>query len=951
MFQKLKFKEANDKQLEAIKSIDGPLLIVAGPGTGKTYTLINRALNLIVNYGVSPSSILFATFTEKAANELITRLSVELAKYNIDFNPEDMYIGTFHSICLKIIKDNVSLSTLKKNFKLYDQFDQQYFIYRHFGDFKSIPQFDFYFKNGSYWDKCASIMKLLNRLTEELIDYNDLLNSGKSNLIFYGNVMRKYEELRNEGNFVDFSSLQVEAYKLLKENKQLFDAIQDKVKYLMIDEYQDTNHIQEKLTMLLGQKHSNICVVGDDDQAIYRFRGATVRNILEFPKSFENCKKVELTYNYRSNSDIVNFYNKWMDTTEGREFKFDWGKYRYGKTIIPYKKNTTSETSVMRIETKEDGYINQKTLDFIRELLRSGSISNLNQIAFLFRSVKNEHVKELADYLDKNGIPVYSPRSNMFFERNETKGLIGILILMFPKYLTNDMQTLRGGFKNPMSDYYKDCLETAKEIMEGNPDLFTWVRFRIGDHVNPNLKSLDYGFAALTYQLFQFEPFLSEMNIDLKTGANDTRTIRNIGKFINLLTKFEGLNNLSVLTKANMDQMCYRLFNVFIRFLYDGGISEYEDDSEYAPSGCVSFMTIHQSKGMEFPVVIVGSQSSTPKKQYDEEIEAVVEDFSGRGMFEELEDIKYFDFWRLFYVAFSRAQSLLVTLADASKANEPSKYFEWYYDELPFEVDYSKFKFESIKSGNLKNSYSFTSDINVYMICPTQYKYFKELGFDPVRVSYTLFGTIVHETIEDVHKAVLKGNVSEVTDENIAKWLYINYKTASKAHNSFLAKHILDAALVQVKNYVEKASENWKSISNAEMPITLAEDKFIITGKVDLVTNEKGEYQILDFKTEKKPDVNKETDKIERVRRQLEVYAYLFEKRYGIKIKGMKAYYTGETDGMPTISFTRDERHIKNTISTFTEVVDKIERKDFSSRCCDMNICKNCDLRHYCKKG
>ena len=123
MFQKLKFKEANDKQLEAIKSIDGPLLIVAGPGTGKTYTLINRALNLIVNYGVSPSSILFATFTEKAANELITRLSVELAKYNIDFNPEDMYIGTFHSICLKIIKDNVSLSTLKKNFKLYDQFD------------------------------------------------------------------------------------------------------------------------------------------------------------------------------------------------------------------------------------------------------------------------------------------------------------------------------------------------------------------------------------------------------------------------------------------------------------------------------------------------------------------------------------------------------------------------------------------------------------------------------------------------------------------------------------------------------------------------------------------------------------------------------------------------------------------------------------------------------------
>ncbi len=947
---KLKFKTANKQQLEAINSLNGPLLIVAGPGTGKTFTLINRALNLIVNYGVKPEEILFATFTEKAANELITRLSFELDKNDIDFNPNEMYIGTFHSICLRILKDNLAFTNLKKNFNLYDQFDQQYFIYRHFNDFKSIESFDEYFEHGSYWDKCAEILKVLNRLNEEMISYNNLLESENKTFKFYGSLLKKYDDLRQENNFIDFSSIQVEAYKLLNHNKDILSDLQNKIKYMMIDEYQDTNHIQEALTFLIGDKNKNICVVGDDDQAIYRFRGATVRNILEFPHHFINCKKIELVNNYRSNSDIVNFYNRWMETTEGREFNFDWGQYRYQKKIIPVKKDTTTEKSVIQVETKEIDYINKKVLRFINELKESKSITDLNQIAFLFRSVKNDNVKELADFLEKNGVSVYSPRSNMFFERKEIKSLIGLTILMFPSYFKS-MDTLSNGIKNPMFNYYKNCVFEAKEIASQNTELFQWMRFRIRDHVDENIKSLDYGFASLTYQLLQFDPFLTYMGLDLKTGLNDTRTVRNISKFINLLVKFEALNNISVLTRPNIDKFCKRLFNTYIRFLYDGGINEYEDDNEYAPSGCVSFLTIHQSKGLEFPVVIVGSQSGTPRKQYNENIEEIISQFSGKGTFENLEDIKMFDFWRLYYVAFSRAQSLLVLLCDSSKQNEPSKYFEWLYENIPQDVDYSKFKFEKIKNSVLKNSYSFTSDINVYLTCPTQYKFFKEIGFEPVRLGSTLFGTVVHETIEDIHKAVLRNEIEEVTDENIQKWLDINYKTASKAQNSYLAQHILEAAFDQVKNYVDGASKNWQAIANAEMPITLSEDKFIITGKVDLVTNEKGEYQILDFKTEKKPDVNRDTDKVNRVRRQLEIYAYLIEKRYGIKIKGMKVYYTGEKNGVPTISFRKDEKHIKETISTFKDVVDKIERKEFNSKCSDLNICKNCDLRHFCKRG
>ena len=259
------------------------------------------------------------------------------------------------------------------------------------------------------------------------------------------------------------------------------------------------------------------------------------------------------------------------------------------------------------------------------------------------------------------------------------------------------------------------------------------------------------------------------------------------------------------------------------------------------------------------------------------DIEEIISLYSGRAQFEPLDMIKYYDFWRLFYVAFSRAQSLLVMLCDESKANEPSKYFEYMYDELPYSTDYSKFQFEKIKNSNIKNSYSFTSDINAYMVCPTQYKYFKELGFEPVRIGSTLFGTIVHETIEDIHKAVLKGDVNSVTEENIKKWLEINYKTASKLNNYYLTESNLNSAFEQITSYVNEASKNWEAIKDAEMPITLSQKKYIINGKVDLVVNSKGKYEILDFKTEKKPQINKEKEKVERVRRQLEIYGYLIE--------------------------------------------------------------------------
>lgn len=271
-----------------------------------------------------------------------------------------------------------------------------------------------------------------------------------------------------EGNLIDFSTIQTECYKLLMQNKQILEELQDKLQYLMIDEYQDTNYIQEQIVFLLGAKHHNICVVGDDDQGLYRFRGATIRNILEFPHKFENegCKIIPLVVNYRSNSDIVDFYNEWISTTSGHKFKFSWDRYRYQKKIEPHVKSDIQSPAVVKLFSKDDeDEWHEKILGFIKELKESGKLTDYNQLAFLFSSVKHQRVTALANFLERNGINVYSPRSDMFFKRDEIKLALGCLMLMFPKYVMKLEKQEFDFLQVEHYRYYRECIVAANEYV------------------------------------------------------------------------------------------------------------------------------------------------------------------------------------------------------------------------------------------------------------------------------------------------------------------------------------------------------------------------------------------------------------------------------------------------------------------------------------------------------
>lgn len=952
------FGNANDGQRKAISTTEGPVLITAGPGTGKTYTLVQRAIYLIEECGIKPEEIFIATFTEKAAKELITRITNELASRDISVNVNEMYVGTFHSLCLRIIKDNLEYTRLKKNYRLLDTFDQQYLVFRSIYNFRTIAGIENVMPRGGAWKWAQAICELSNNLSEELVDFNLMLEDPDVEISTIAKVVSVYQKMLDEENLVDFSSIQTECYRMLTENSNILESLRSSIKYIMVDEYQDTNYIQEQIVFLLG-KHENICVVGDDDQGLYRFRGATIRNILEFPSKFDEgkCEVIPLVVNYRSDSDIVDFYNKWMDTTSGSKFKFEWGKFRYSKKIVPHEKSPINSTCVVKLASKDDeDEWHENILNFINCLKESGKIQDYNQLAFLFSSVKHERVISLARFLENNHINVYSPRSDMYFKRDEIMQTLGCLMLMFPHYVSG---LEKGEYKyldTKHYSYFTDCIKAANEFVTKpeNIELKRFIRGHGKEHyslVSSSSGTTDYTYSGLIYRLFMFKPFSDILDTDLELGIVDIRPARNLAKLTQIVGKFEYLYNVDVITGKYIVKNTEQLFNMYLKLLYDGGIAEYEDDEEYAPSGCVSFLTIHQSKGMEFPVVFVDSLSNIPRKSYKDILSHIEEKYYHREAFEPYDVMKMFDFWRLYYTAFSRAQNLLILTCDENK-NTPSKYFKEVYDELQpiASIDLNEFDFKKVKNVNLKNTFSFTSHISVYETCALQYKFYKELEFMPVRQGDMLFGTLVHQTIEDVHRAALKNETAKITTDNITNWFASNYLSLIKREHGYLAEGQRNAALNQVLRYVERQNGNWSSIQQVEVDVSLVQPDYIIEGKIDLVKGENGTVELVDFKSEKKPDMEKMRDRLEHYRRQLHIYAHLIEQRTGQKVSKMHLYYTGEEDGNPMISFPYTKSAIDGTVAAFDDTVHKILRKDYKNCSNDVKICSNCDFRHYCNK-
>lgn len=950
----------NEQQQQAIQQIEGPLLIIAGPGAGKTFTLVERIVYLITQRGIAPEQIMIVTFTDKAAGELTTRIANRLLALNVPINLNEMYLGTFHSICLRWLEDYREFTRLKRNYVMMDQFDQQFFLYRRLNLYNDIPGIDdlIGLPTQSAWYRSETLMRWLNKVSEEALDPAVLIGAPDEQVRPLGHAYQRYLQQLAEENALDFSTIQVEALKLLRAYPQVRETLRRQITYFMVDEYQDTNSIQEMILAELASGDApNLCVVGDDDQGLYRFRGATIRNILQFAEKFPPgvCQQVKLTVNYRSHSQIIDFYNRWIAdpntpwTVEGQTF-------RYAKTIVtPPNQAFPAVPAAVTLSSPTEASWHAEVLRFLHTLRDQGYLDNWNQVAFLFHSVKGERAVGLARYLEAHEVPVYAPRANQFFDRPEIRLMIGALIFLFPQF--PDVRKWKADAELEIWRYYDEqCFARfAEELRKPeHAELKRWCIQRSRDH-RPLTRNMDYAFSGLFYELLRFPLFSRYLSEERHTsGVQDSRPMRNLATFSQLLGKFEYLHHINVLTPEYLEKNLRDLFNHFLRFLQDGGIDEYEDEAEYAPSGCVSFLTIHQSKGLEFPVVIVGSMETVPRKQYSD-LDALLETrYLVRPSFEPLPLTKFYDFRRLYYTAFSRAQNLLVLTCQENRGRGkqvPSAHFVTYFDSLPAWTDPAfqpaQLPLAHVKEVNLKQEYSFTSHIALYENCAEQYRFFKELEFAPVRAAPMLFGTLVHQTIEDIHKTVLRGEEGRLSPAQIAAWFDLNYTYLTKRERVYLTPQQKQIALNDVLRYYARHNGDWSRIREAEVDVSLVKDAYILSGTIDLIEGESNTVEIIDFKSERKPDVNHPEDRvrIDRYRRQLEVYAHIVEERTGRTVSKTHLYYTREESGVPTITWSKDHRSIDRTIEALDNVVNQIEVKDFRIAARPARLCKECDLR------
>lgn len=966
----------NPQQQKAVETTECPLLVIAGPGSGKTHTLVERIFHLIADKGVKVENILVATFTEKAARELITRITNRALERSLNIDTSDMYIGTLHSIFLRILEEYRDYTDLHTNYRVLDDFDQKYIIYQNARRFYSIPDIETLDLKGG-WAFAQNIANLLNKIHESNIDEYKLLQSESPKLRIVAEICRVYGLLLADANAIDFSSIQTKMLHLI-ENEEILQALRDKFEYILVDEFQDTNKIQEDILLKLAAPKNKICVVGDDDQALYRFRGATVENILRFREKFKvsphggdltgACQKVELTKNYRSHPDIIDFYNRWMKQFEDQH-------YRYPKTI----ENAGSQT---KINTKYPGVVRvmgddmkswaDSFIDFVNSLIENHILSDYNQICILARSVKNDKIAALAQTLEDYGIPVFSPRADLFFDRPEIKNIIGAFGFLFPSLvdniLKNEYTIGREQYYQDYWDYYQTCINQFANQIRENKDkhksLKNWAA-RKAKELASLTENTNYAFSDVFYELLQFPMFSEYFETD-GDSIKDLRPQYNLALFSRLIAKYEYLYKIIVFKPEQIHKDVAIFFNTYLKFLIEGGINEYEDFDMVTPPGCISFMTIHQSKGLEFPITCVASLDASPRKQSDWLDEELQQFYYQNEPYEPLDKVKYFDFWRLFYTAFSRAKNLLVltgidneTTRQPREHKSPSKYFRSIYEDVPdwdvlFESKDNHPILDKVQPSNIKHTYSFTSHILVYENCPIQYQFFRALEFTPKRTNQVMFGTLVHQTIEDVHRAVLAERISDVTPENIKSWLNTNYIQLNKLTGLYLTKGGLAAIEEHVNRYVQRASHDWTAIREAEVPVSLQKENYILEGKIDLIRGKGDTVEILDFKSEKKPDVNDETDRerLCRYRRQLEIYAHIIEQKYDLRVSRMHLYYTGVEDGDPRISYPYHQHSIDRTIDEVSAIVDKIENKEFTQdpakRCA--HLCDKCDLKHFCNR-
>ncbi len=613
--------QLNDKQKEAVLYTDGPLLIVAGAGAGKTKTITHRIIHLIHN-GINPSSILAVTFTNKAAKEMrdrvLTLLEERVHGVSAPITHGSVpFVSTFHSLGVHIIKENANLIGLTKHFSIIDESDAISIIkdvmHEHDIDPKQHEP-----------RKIKSIISKSKGDFITLANYKGEVKSSQQSIVAL--VWGGYEaRLKNEKG-LDFDDLLLESVQILRKFPEVKNKYQEKWKYVHIDEYQDTNEVQYEMTKLLVGKEENICVVGDTDQNIYSWRGANIKNMLHFEKDYPNAKIIMLEQNYRSTGKIIEAANSIIEKNQ----------YRVPKTL--FTKNVDGEQIVVCEAYDEVSEANFVAIE-IHELLKENKPED---IAILYRA--NFQSRVLEEAMLAKQIP-YQVLGVKFFERKEIKDLLAYIKASLNRDSLTDIKRIintptRGVGKVTLTKLFAGMFTDLPASMQSKINKFYLLLEEIHVYIDSHKPS----------EVIKFIIEKSGLEDELSHGTNEEmERLENMRELVTLAVKYD--------TQEDGIE----------KLLEDASLSSDQDSLiNKAKTGGVRLMTVHASKGLEFKYIFVTGleQDLFPHSR------------TGQGNKEDKEEER-----RLFYVALTRAEKKLFltyaslrTIFGMKQVNTPSEF-------------------------------------------------------------------------------------------------------------------------------------------------------------------------------------------------------------------------------------------------------------------------------------
>lgn len=889
------------QQLAAINHKGGNLHIIACAGSGKTDVITRRIANL-VSSGIKPENIVAFTFTEKAAEEMKFRVRKHLQELRPE-DPEigDMYIDTIHSFCFELLKD------FKPEYRAYDVLDEhtRMLFLSKYDNFYLVELSHLGRKSYRNIDKfCRSV----DVVREEMIDPDELPSE-------FRQCYENYLNLLEREKFLDFSGMMAEVVKLLEEDKEFFKKVREKYQYITVDEYQDVNPLQEKLIRLMAGENGNLCVVGDDDQCIYQWRGTNVDNILTFRERYKKVKSTDITTNFRSSGAIIGSAKKLIEKNTSR-LKKDIKPWK-GRKIRDEKGDIYSvffnhqdeevDWIMKKIERlRGTKYVNNKGEEFSLDY---------RDMSIFFRSVRTSAEPYIRAFKSK-GIPYIVKGGGKLFEQDEVDLAVKSIAFL-------------GGFDNVtpdlLTELYRKCFQDW-----GKPEKF----IEKLEALKEELGNSSYISLQDIYQ--RILAYIGASEFEFKETQ-----MYNLGMLSQTISDFEAINK-----KIKVSQIKY-----FLGFVKGYAEWNYEEGGQDDPTkiNAVKIMTIHRVKGLQFPVVFLPNlvsgrfpSSAPPREWY---IPAHLFDIARyEGTTE--------DERRLFYVAIARSEKYLFlsgsrvvpTGSENPRNRTPSPFFAEFPNDhsltTPVADPTKRERLSLDRAERLRGFPTSYSDLRYYDRCSHDYKLRFIYGFNPKIVPALGYGRMVHNILNIIHtdhktnlptKEVIHG----IVDENF----FLRY--ASKDLQNVFKK----SAEKIVQNYVEKFSGDFSRILETEKSFEFALGDGLISGSIDLIKklDEKGELEgieVVDFKN--KEDNEMATD----YEKQLKLYAIASLRSLGLKPKRALVHHLD--DGTQT-RVDISEKELKKTEENVKKTITKIMDRQFPKRS-DKKKCHACDWKYICTK-